>query len=52
MMGRVDDVEAGEGALREVSTPELDPPGPGVMRKKSRMYGLVELAVFTMMSIS
>ena len=58
VMGRVDDVEvgsdveAGEGTLREVPTPEPELPTLGVTRKKSRMYRLVELAAVTMMSIS
>lgn len=49
-IGRVDCVEEGAeegaGALREVSTPETDPP-EGAMRKKSMMNRLVELAVVT-----
>lgn len=32
-MGKLDDVEVGDGALREVSTPEVDPPAMGEMRK-------------------
>ena len=32
-MGRLDDVEVEVGMLREVSTPEVDPPVVGVIRK-------------------
>ena len=50
-MGRVDCVEEGAkegaGALREVSTPEMDPPAEGATRKKSMMNWLVQLAVVT-----
>lgn len=37
VMGTLDGVDVGVGTLREVPTPELDPPAVGVMRKKSRM---------------
>ena len=50
-MGRLDDVELGAGTPREVETPEWSPPALGVMRKASRINGLVELAVVTLISI-
>ena len=40
-----------DGILREVSTPELDPCGMGMTRKKSTMNRLVSLATVTVMSI-
>jgi len=50
-MGRLLDDEVGVGMLREVETPSWTPPVLGVMRKQSRMYGLVKLAVTTVRSI-
>jgi hypothetical protein len=44
-------VEDGAGALREVATPESDPPAVGVMRKKSMINGVVELHPVTVKSI-